>query len=136
VTDFSYGIDDNFYGTPDNISEGDYTSVSFTDLEDGIRYFHIKAKKGNAWGGITHYILLIDTAPPAVFPLSFEPTLRSPVTTSREPIVSFITTDSLSGISHYTLKLIDLTKAPQKKELNCWILSPALVRKKEKFVKI
>lgn len=116
VTDFSYSIDDSFYGVPDNISEGNHTSVSFADLEDGIWYFHIKAKKGNAWGGITHYILLIDTTPPAVFTLSFEPTLRSPVTISKEPIVSFITTDSLSGISHYELKLIDLTKDPQKKE--------------------
>ena len=121
VTDFSYGIDDSFYGIPDNISEGDHTSVSFADLEDGIWYFHIKAKKGNAWGGITHYILLIDTLPPAVFTLSFEPILRSPVMTTREPIVSFITTDSLSGISHYELKLIDLTKAPQKKETGFFV---------------
>jgi len=121
VTDFSYSIDDSFYGVPDNISEGDYTSVSYTDLEDGIWYFHIKAKKGNIWGGITHYILLIDTVPPAVFTLSFEPTLRSPVMTAKEPIVFFITTDNLSGISHYELKLIDLTETPQKKETGFFV---------------
>jgi len=121
VTDFSYSIDDSFYGVPDNISEGNHTSVSFADLEDGIWYFHIKAKKGNAWGGITHYILLIDTTPPADFTLSFEPTLRSPVMTSREPTVSFITTDSLSGLDHYELKLIDLTKVPQRKETEFFI---------------
>ena len=121
VIDFSYSLDDIFYGVPDNISEGDYASVSYTDLEDGIWYFHIKAKKGDVWGGITHYILLIDTTPPAAFTLSFEPTLRSPVMTAREPIVSFITTDSLSGLSHYDLKLIDLTKAPQKKETGFFV---------------
>ena len=121
VTDFSYSIDNIFYGVPDNISEGDYTSVSYTDLEDEIWYFHIKAKKGNTWGGITHYILLIDTTSPAAFTLSFEPTLRSPVMTSKEPIVFFITTDSLSGLDHYELKLIDLTKTPQKKETGFFI---------------
>jgi len=121
VTDFSYSIDDSFYGVPDNISKGDHTSVSFADLEDGIWYFHIKAKKGDVWGGITHYILLIDTTPPAAFTLSFEPVLRSPVTTSREPIVSFITTDSLSGISHYELKVIDLTKIPQKEKTGFFV---------------
>lgn len=121
VTDFSYSIDDSFYGVPDNISEGDHTSVSYTEVEDGIWYFHIKAKKGKVWGGITHYILLIDATPPASFTLSFEPTLRSPVMTAREPIVSFITTDSLSGIDHYDLKLIDLTKAPQKKETGFFV---------------
>jgi len=41
--------------------------------------------------------------------------------TSREPIASFITTDSLSGLDHYTLKLIDLTKAPQKKEAGFFV---------------
>jgi len=121
VIDFSYSLDDIFYGVPDNISEGDYASASYADLEDGIWYFHIKAKKGDAWGGITHYILLIDTTPPAAFTLSFEPTLRSPVMTAREPIVSFITTDSLSGLDHYDLKLIDLTKAPQKKETGFFV---------------
>lgn len=121
VTDFSYSIDESFSGVPDNISEGDHTSVSFTDLKDGIWYFHIKAKKGNVWGGITHYILLVDTTPPAAFTLAFEPTLRSPVMTSREPTVSFITTDGLSGLSHYELKVIDLTEAPQKKETQFFI---------------
>jgi len=121
VTDFSYSLDDSFYGVPDNISEGDYTSVSYTGLEDGIWYFHVKAKKGDAWGGITHYILLIDTVPPAVFTISFEPALRSPVMTSKEPIVSFITTDSLSGLSHYELKLVDLTETPRKKETGFFV---------------
>ena len=121
VIDFSYSLDNSFYGMPDNISEGDYTSASYADLEDGIWYFHIKAKKEDVWGGITHYILLIDTIPPAAFTLSFEPTLRSPVMTAREPIVSFITTDSLSGLDHYNLKLIDLTKAPQKKETGFFV---------------
>lgn len=112
VTDFSYTIDNSFYSVPDDIAEGDHTSVSYTGLDDGVWYFHIKAKKAGAWGGVTHYVLLIDTAPPAAFTLSFEPKLRSPVMVSKKPIVSFITTDGLSGISHYELKLIDLTKAP------------------------
>jgi len=109
VTDFSYSIDYDFHGTPDNISEGDHTSVSYSDLEDGIWYFHIKAKKGNVWGGISHYSVQIDTTPPAAFSLLFEPTLRSPTITSKEPIVSFITTDALSGLDHYELKTLDLT---------------------------
>jgi hypothetical protein len=121
VTDFSYSIDNSFYGVPDDISEGDYTSVSFTDLKDGVWYFHIKAKKGNVWGGITHYVLLIDTTPPALFTLSFEPALRSPVMTSEKPIVSFVTTDNLSGISHYELKLVDLTEAPGEEKTKFFV---------------
>ncbi|KPJ56947.1 hypothetical protein AMJ49_03480 [Parcubacteria bacterium DG_74_2] len=114
VTDFSYIIDNNPFGVPDNISEGDQTSVSYTNLEDGIWYFHIKAKKGEVWGGISHYILLIDTTPPAGFTLSFEPVVREGNFTSREPMVSFITTDAISGIAYYQIKTIDLEKTEKK----------------------
>jgi hypothetical protein len=110
VTDFSFSIDQNPFGAPDNVSEGDQTSVSFANLEDGIWYFHIKAKKGDVWGGISHYALLIDTTPPAGFQITIDPILRKENVTSREPMVSFLTTDSLSGISHYLFKIIDLEK--------------------------
>ena len=114
VTDFSYSIDYDFHGTPDNISEGNNTSVSYTDLEDGIWYFHLKAKKGDIWGGVTHYIVQIDTTPPAAFNLIFEPAFKTPNVTSREPIISFITTDSLSGVDHYEIKTINFTEGGKK----------------------
>lgn len=116
VTDFSYSIDHDFHGIPDNVSEGDHTSVSYADLEDGIWYFHLKAKKGSNWGGITHYLVQIDTTPPAAFKLRFEPELKSPVLTSKEPIVYFITTDSLSGLDHFELKVVDLRKDVENRE--------------------
>jgi len=114
VTDFSYSLDFDPHGTPDNISEGDSTSVSYTNLEDGIWYFHLKAKKGDIWGGVSHYIVQIDTTPPADFPLIFEPAFKTPNTTSREPIVSFFTTDTLSGVDHYEIKTINFTEGAEK----------------------
>ncbi|MDO8264967.1 MAG: cohesin domain-containing protein [Candidatus Parcubacteria bacterium] len=114
ITDFSYTLDDSFFSNPDNISEGDYTSVSFSDLKDKIWYFHIKAKKAGVWGGISNHIIQVDTTPPAFFKLSFEPTLRLPLTTSRTPTVSFLTTDNLSGADHYELKIIDLGDSLEK----------------------
>jgi hypothetical protein len=111
VEDFSYSIDCDYQGVPDNISEGNHTSVSYNDLADGIWYFHIKAKKGGQWGGTSHYFTQIDTTEPANFSLEFEPKLKSPVMVSKEPIVSFITTDAFSGIDHYELKAIDLNTA-------------------------
>ncbi len=112
VIDFSYSIDNDFSGVPDNVSEGSGNSVSYADLEDGIWYFHIKAKKGNVWGGISHYILKIDTIPPAAFNLNFEPGAASIIST-QQPIVSFVTTDALSGLDHYELKNINLSKVPE-----------------------
>ncbi|MFZ5559582.1 MAG: cohesin domain-containing protein [Patescibacteria group bacterium] len=105
VTDFSYMIDNDFQGVPDNISEGSDKSVSHENLKDGIWYFHIKAKKGNSWGGITHYVVKIDSTPPAEFRVGIEPGLASIISVG-QPIISFMTTDALSGLDHYEVKMI------------------------------
>ena len=62
-------------------------------------------------GGTSHYAVQIDSSPPAIFTLVVEP---APRTIERQPLVSFITTDALSGISHYELRYIDIT--PERKE--------------------
>lgn len=109
VTAFSYNVSQSFYDEPDNISEGNHTSISFTDLKDGIWYFSVKARKDGVWGGVSRYIVQIDATPPAIFEILFEPILKSVVSISREPIIRFITTDALSGIDHYEFRHIDLT---------------------------
>lgn len=111
ITDFSYSFDQDPMGIPDNVSEGDNTCVSYSEVGDGIWYFHIKAKKAEVWGGTSHYLVQIDTTPPAAFTPDVEPSQK---TTEKQPLIFFITTDALSGISHYELKSIDLT--PERKE--------------------
>jgi len=111
VTDFSYSFDQDPKGIPDNVSEGDYTCISYSEVKDGIWYFHVKAKKAEVWGGTSHYLVQIDTTPPAIFIPTVEP---SPKTTEKQLLISFMTTDALSGISYYELKYIDIS--PEKKE--------------------
>ncbi|MBZ9569798.1 hypothetical protein KJA16_02650 [Patescibacteria group bacterium] len=111
VTDFSFSFDQDPAGFPDNTPEGEHTSVSFSDVGGGMWYFHVKARKAKVWGGMSHYLVRIDTTPPAVFTPTVEP---SPKTTERQPLVSFITTDALSGMDYYQLKYIDIT--PERKE--------------------
>lgn len=118
VTDFSYAIDLDSENTPDNASEGENTSVSYAGMKDGIWYFHIKAKKQGIWGGITNYIALIDTTPPAAFTPEI---LQGNITTETQPVVSFITTDSLSGIDHFEIKTIDITSDRTTKEDSFYI---------------
>ncbi|KPJ71225.1 hypothetical protein AMJ50_02910 [Parcubacteria bacterium DG_74_3] len=111
VTDFSYSFDQDPLGVSDNNSEGNYTSVSFSDVGDGIWYFHVKAKKAEVWGGVSHFSVQIDSSPPAIFTPTVEP---APKTIERRPLISFITTDAFSGLDYYTLKYIDMT--PERKE--------------------
>ena len=105
VDDFSYVLDENPNGFPDTVGEGSGASISYEKLEDGIWYFHIRAKKGGVWGGVSHFVLNIDQKPPASFPLAVNPSHR---TTTKNPILRFFTTDSLSGLSHYSAKIISL----------------------------
>ena len=111
VTDFSYSLDFDSQGTPDNTPEGDFTSISFSDLEDGIWYFHIKAKKTGIWGGTSHYLVQLDSTFPASFTPEVEPSVRTSVA---QPIISFITTDALSGFDHFEIKIIDISPSSQE----------------------
>ena len=107
VTDFSYSFDQDPIMVPDSISDGNFTSVSYSAVEDGIWFFHVKAKKAGTWGGASHYSVQIDSSAPASFTPKVEPAAE---TTQRQPLVFFSTTDALSGVDHYTLKHIDITK--------------------------
>lgn len=111
VSDFSYSFDQDPAGVSDNESEGSFNSVSFSNVKDGIWYFHVKAKKAGVWGGTSHYLVKIDSSPPASFIPTIEPGAK---TAERQPMISFFTTDALSGLDYYQLKYIDIT--PERKE--------------------
>ncbi len=123
MTDFSYDFDQDPLGVPDNISEGSHNSVSYSALEDEIWYFHVKAKKAGVWGGASHYVVRIDTTPPAIFTPTVDPSEK---TIEKQPLISFITTDALSGMDHYKLKYIDVTPGKKGEEVGFFteVVSP------------
>jgi hypothetical protein len=102
---FSYMISDRAIDTPDEISEGNKQDIVYRNLGEGRRYFHIRALRGGSWGGTTHFALNIDTAAPAEFMIDVTPGNR---TTRRQPVLQFETTDALSGMDHYEMKMISL----------------------------
>lgn len=102
---YSYTISDNPSDTPDDTPEPSGTSVSYKQVSDGINYFHIKAFRDGRWGGVSHYGLKIDKIPPAEFVVAALPSVRTNVP---NPIFEFRTTDSLSGMDHYEIKIVPL----------------------------
>jgi len=128
VTDFSYSIDNDPQGVPDNLGEGSKTSIAYTDLGDGIWYFHVKAKRGESWGGVSHFPVKIDTTPPADFSIEFESDYKSV-----EPIISFLTTDALSGMDHYEFKLIFISNSTETEETSFFteVVSPYKIPKQK-----
>ncbi|MFQ6049491.1 MAG: hypothetical protein ACE5J0_00385, partial [Candidatus Paceibacterales bacterium] len=103
---YSYRLDDDPYGEPDNTVDTQFTSVSFEDAEDGIMYFHLKGKKDEIWGGTSHFRVMIDTIPPLVF----EPYLESfTFGAGNNLLIYFDTSDLLSGIDYYKVRITNLT---------------------------
>ncbi|MFC1663582.1 cohesin domain-containing protein [Patescibacteria group bacterium] len=111
VKDFSFVLDSYPQSVPDNTPNSQETTKAFEDLTDGLWYFHIKAKKEDVWGAPSHFLLRIDTTPPASFKPRVEFLLAAIV---GRAFVSFSSTDALSGIDHYEVAMIDRTEPPLK----------------------
>ncbi len=114
VNEFSYVLDENPYTIPDDIPEGSNNSVTYQGIEDGIWYFHIKAKKDGNWWKVDHFLIKIDTTPPSDFSLLIKRSFRLPFFKSLfvlrgKPFVVFSVSDATSGIEHYEIKYDDIT---------------------------
>lgn len=100
------------------------TTASFSGLSDGLHYFHIRANRGGVWGGTSHFLAKVDTIPPAVFTPQVNYVLASASMVDRA-LISFLTTDSLSGISHYEVGVIN-----KRESVN---VSPVFVRSESPY---
>lgn len=79
--------------------------ISETKLEglaDDIWYFHIRLRNKFGWGGISHFKFQIDTQPPAPFEIKIA---EGAETTNPQPTLLFGTTDELSGVDYYEIRI-------------------------------
>jgi hypothetical protein len=107
ITGFSYMLDDKPNTVPVNTISATDTVKAFENMHDGLWYFHIKAMKNKVWGATTDFVIRIDTTPPA----EFKPTVDYlSATAINRFLVSFFTTDGLSGMDHYEVGVIDKAK--------------------------
>ncbi len=86
---------------PGSVSDGLFSSKSYQDLEDGVWYFHIKARNQYGWSEITHRKVLIDTKSPEPFEIK----VQREGLTDPQPILLFETIDETSGIEYYEMKI-------------------------------
>lgn len=111
VIGFSYILDNKPNTIPDNVVDTEDTNRSFDIPNDGLWYFHIKANKLGVWGNTGHFLVRVDTTPPAEFKIQTNFLVAATVLSDRT-LVSFFTTDNLSGIDHYEVGIIDKTQPP------------------------
>lgn len=72
------------------------------NLEDGTWYFHVRLKNKNGWGAVRHFKIQIDTVPPNPFKITFP---HGSTSDEPRPVSYFNTTDSLSGVNYYEVKI-------------------------------
>lgn len=106
VTGFSFIVDNKPNTIPDDTVDTEDTVTSLSNLSDGLWYFHIKAMKRGVWGTAGHFLVRVDTTPPAAFKPEASYLLES-LTSIDRALVSFFTTDNVSGINRYEIGIID-----------------------------
>jgi len=102
VSGVSFSFNRQATSYPDSTSEGLLTSNSYKDINDGIRYFHLRFYTRGDWGYTSHYRVQIDTRPPEQFKITVD-NKGSP--TNPQPTLLFKTTDTPSGIDFYSIKI-------------------------------
>lgn len=102
TTDVSFLLDRIPERNPDSLSEGLLDYKSYTEIEDGIWYFHLKLKNTYGWSSTTSYRIQIDTKPPRPFEITV---LDDKKTTNPQPAILFDTVDDLSGIGYYEVQV-------------------------------
>jgi hypothetical protein len=105
VQNYSYIFDEEPVSLPDDSPEGNRSSIVYKNTPDGKHYFHIKALREGAWGGVTHFGVKTDTEPPADFSIEIIPGRHTNV---HNPVIKFNTSDTLSGLDRYELKTVSL----------------------------
>lgn len=94
------------------------------DLSDGIHYFNAQFRNAKGWGEISHFRFQIDTEPPKPFAIKF---IDGNETENPRPVVVFDTTDSLSGVNYYKIKIGEgdfFNVAPEIVKTNPYTLFP------------
>ena len=99
---FSYSLNHKTGDTPDDISEGPAAAKTYPSVADGIWYFHLKSRQTSGWSFTGHFRIQIDNAPPEPFTIVVDPPTEK---ITRAPLLSFATTDKLSGIDHYEIAI-------------------------------
>jgi len=102
VQAISYIYDKSPNTEPDVTAEAMATTISSTADSDGAWFFHLRVEAGGAWGGTSHFKTQIDATAPAKFTPLVNP---SRVSLNQRPIVTFQTTDAMSGVDHYEIKV-------------------------------
>jgi hypothetical protein len=98
---------------PSVVYQPPISGKDLNDVADGTYYFHAQFKNAQGWGAISHFRFQIDTVAPTAFNVKF---LHGNESSDSSPAVLFSTTDDLSGLDYYEVKVGDSPAVKVKPE--------------------
>lgn len=102
VTAVSMVADHNPTTDPGSRSDGFMSTFSYSNVEDGVWYFHIKLRNANGWSAITHYKFQVDTKNPDPFNVS----LLDPISAFDPKAKLFVEAKDVgSGVARYEIRV-------------------------------
>ncbi len=104
VNAVSHSIDQNPVSDPGTVSAGLFSSAVYENVQDGIWYFHLRARNKGGWSVTSHFKIQVDTTKPDSFTI-LEALTDSPNRMTKA--FTFGAIDSGSGIDHYEVQLDD-----------------------------
>lgn len=123
TTGISYAIDKNSNGEPGNKPDPVTTSYEGKNIDDGIWYFHIKARNSKGWGPTAHIRFQVDRGKPDF--LSVQLDERKDLTDPKIKI-KLEATDKVGGIDFYEITLGNQKPITWKDDGSHSYQSPAL----------
>lgn len=83
-------------------SEGLFDNKLFRVTKDGIWYLHVRFRNNVGWSETAHYRIAVDTLPPSTFEVLVP---QGAVSDVPNPKLSFSSTDQLSGLREYRMRI-------------------------------
>lgn len=100
-TQYGFSFSDRADRVPSDVPQETSGTETFTDLDDGVYYFAIHARKNGNWSSVTRRRFLIDQTSPS----APAPTIISADQLAGRSAVSWVTEDVTSGIAQSTVTI-------------------------------
>jgi hypothetical protein len=97
-------LNSNPTSVPTRVYENPIRSITLSDLDEGVSYFHLQFQNSDGWGRVTHYRLAVDSQRPASLVISQadDANLANPI---QELIAE--TEDATSDVNRFLVKIDD-----------------------------
>jgi hypothetical protein len=70
ITAVRTSLDDKASSVPTKVYDSAIRTITISDLDEGVSYFHVQLKNADGWGKVSHYRLAIDSEKPTAINIS------------------------------------------------------------------